>query len=68
MGISFVDNYSNLLNLPNFKVMKFLAFKPDGATFDQVSKKLLQLGDLVITSSSNTNIEINHKNAQKELH
>ncbi len=67
MGISFVDNYSNLLNLPNFKVMKFLAFKPDGATFDQVSKKLLQLGDLVITSSSNTNIEINHKNAQKGI-
>ncbi|MBV7389470.1 Cof-type HAD-IIB family hydrolase [Enterococcus alishanensis] len=48
------------------EVLKIIAFDKNGAEIlEKVSADLADLGDLAITASDSTNLEINHKNAQK---
>ncbi|AKP68255.1 Cof-type HAD-IIB family hydrolase [Companilactobacillus ginsenosidimutans] len=64
----YVDNYDEILNNPDTKVMKLLAFdKRQQEVFKPLREDLKSIDDIVITSSSPNNIEINSINAQKGI-
>lgn len=63
-----VPNFTKLLSDPQIEVMKFIAFDSRGhEAFADVKEEIAKLGDLVVTSSSSSNIEINAVKAQKGL-
>ena len=63
-----VPSFTKLLSDPKIEVMKFIAFDSRGhEAFADVKEELAKLGDLVVTSSSSSNIEINAVKAQKGL-
>lgn len=48
--------------------MKFVAFHPDGPkVFNHIRQEIKKIGDLIVTASSSTNIEINNIKAQKGI-
>lgn len=64
--ITQVDSFDEILSDPTQEILKFVAFDSRGpAAFTDAKKKINQLGNLIITSSSATNIEINAEEAQK---
>lgn len=64
--INQIDNFEKILSDPQQEILKFVAFDSRGpAAFTEVKEKINQLGNLIITSSSATNIEINAIDAQK---
>jgi len=66
MNINYVDNYDALLKTPGIEIMKIIAFSPDHqAALDAPKAKFNATGELVVTSSSANNIEINNIHAQK---
>ncbi|MGN1272660.1 MAG: Cof-type HAD-IIB family hydrolase [Lactobacillus sp.] len=68
MNMKQVTSFSKLLANPEIEVMKFIAFDSRGhEAFADVKKEIAKLGDLVVTSSSSSNIEINAAKAQKGL-
>ena len=68
MNMKQVSSFTLLLSNPEIKVMKFIVFDSRGhEAFADVKKEIAELGDLVITSSSSSNIEINADEAQKGL-
>lgn len=68
MNMKQVTSFTELLANPKIEVMKFIAFDSRGhAAFADVKKEIAKLGDLVVTSSSSSNIEINAAKAQKGL-
>jgi Cof subfamily protein (haloacid dehalogenase superfamily) len=68
MNMKQVPSFTELLADPEIEVMKFIAFDSRGhEAFADVKKEIAELGDLVITSSSSSNIEINADEAQKGL-
>lgn len=68
MNMKQVDSFTKLLADPKIEVMKFIAFDSRGhEAFIDVKKEIAKLGDLVVTSSSSSNIEINAAKAQKGL-
>ena len=68
MNVKHVPSSTELLAEPEIEVMKFIAFDSRGhEAFANVKKEIAELGDLVITSSSSSNIEINADEAQKGL-
>ena len=63
-----VPSFTKLLSDPKIEVMKFIAFDSRGhEAFADVKEEIAKLGDLVVTSSSSSNIEINAVKAQKGL-
>ena len=63
-----VPSFTKLLSDPQLEVMKFIAFDSRGhEAFADVKEEIAKLGDLVVTSSSSSNIEINAVKAQKGL-
>lgn len=63
-----VPSFTKLLSDPQIEVMKFIAFDSRGhEAFADVKEEIAKLGDLVVTSSSSSNIEINAVKAQKGL-
>lgn len=61
-----VPSFTKLLSDPKIEVMKFIAFDSRGhEAFADVKEEIAKLGDLVVTSSSSSNIEINAVKAQK---
>ena len=63
-----VPSFTKLLSDPQIEVMKFIAFDSRGhEAFADVKEEITKLGDLVVTSSSSSNIEINAVKAQKGL-
>lgn len=63
-----VPSFTKLLSAPKIEVMKFIAFDSRGhEAFADVKDEIAKLGDLVVTSSSSSNIEINAVKAQKGL-
>lgn len=63
-----VPSFTKLLSAPKIEVMKFIAFDSRGhEAFADVKEEIAKLGDLVVTSSSSSNIEINAVKAQKGL-
>ncbi|MEJ6348238.1 Cof-type HAD-IIB family hydrolase [Holzapfeliella sp. He02] len=68
MDILYVDDYNKILNDDSFKVMKIVVFDENGPdVFKDLRQTLDQKDDLIITSSSPNNVEINHKDAQKGI-
>lgn len=66
--INFIDNYQRLLDDPTQKIIKFVAFAPDDISqLTKLTQKFAAIDEIVITQSAKTNIEINHKNAQKGI-
>lgn len=67
MNMTMIDNFKELLTSPE-EIMKIIAFDSRGpAAFVDIKKEITNLGDLVITSSSSSNIEINNIKAQKGI-
>lgn len=63
-----VPSFTKLLSDPKIEVMKFIAFDSRGhEAFADVKEEIAKLGDLVVTSSSSSNIEIDAIKAQKGL-
>lgn len=63
-----VPSFTKLLSDPKIEVMKFIVFDSRGhEAFADVKEEIAKLGDLVVTSSSSSNIEINAVKAQKGL-
>lgn len=70
MNIKYLEDYDQLLNYPNLKIFKIIAFDSNPpAKFNAVKKELLaDLKDAIkITASSEYNIEINDIKAQKGI-
>lgn len=69
MNINYVDDrYQGLIDDPAIKIYKLIAFS-NAQTPDLTAVKTFceQQGQLVVTSSSSNNIEINHVDAQKGI-
>ncbi|GBG95140.1 haloacid dehalogenase [Ligilactobacillus salitolerans] len=68
MNINYVDDYYQLVEDPNIRIYKIVAFSPQGQKgLQKVKEQIAQNESLVITSSGSGNIEINHVNAQKGI-
>jgi len=69
MDINYVDNYDDLLNNPKKHIMKIIAFSQQGPKeLEPLSNDLLaKHSSIKITSSAQSNIEINNANAQKGI-
>lgn len=66
MAINYVSSYDVILDDPNEFILKIIAFSPENqALLAPVAEKLNALGNLAITASSASNLEINHIDAQK---
>ncbi|MFD1317535.1 Cof-type HAD-IIB family hydrolase [Loigolactobacillus zhaoyuanensis] len=66
MNITYVDSYEQLLTDPDMTILKIIAFSAEKQkVLDPIAEELTALGELAITASSASNIEINHINAQK---
>ncbi|KRO16589.1 Cof-type HAD-IIB family hydrolase [Lacticaseibacillus saniviri] len=65
MNINYVDNYAELLQTPGLEVLKIIAFSSDHAALVEPKTLFNQQANLIVTSSSANNIEVNHINAQK---
>lgn len=68
MDISYVDDYQELIDDHNVRILKIIAFANEGPkklkpVSDRINKKV----EVAITSSSRTNIEINNIRAQKGI-
>ena len=68
LNVIFVDSFNQLFEDPNFKVMKFVVFNPAGPqAFKNIREEIKNLGGLIGTASSSTNLEINNESAQKGI-
>ncbi|MSD83341.1 Cof-type HAD-IIB family hydrolase [Lactobacillus curvatus] len=69
MNINYVDDhYQGIINDPTVKILKIIAFSTHGMTELAPIKTFCEdRGNLVVTSSSSNNIEINHIDAQKGI-
>ena len=68
MRIKYVSDFKDLLEKPDFEAMKFVAFHPDGPkVFKHIREEIGKMGDLIVTASSSTNIEINNKKTKKGI-
>ncbi|MFC6169726.1 Cof-type HAD-IIB family hydrolase [Loigolactobacillus jiayinensis] len=66
MNITYVDSYEKLLADPKVTILKVIAFSAEKQkVLRPIAQELTALGNLAITASSASNIEINHSNAQK---
>lgn len=68
MNMSQIDNFNELINNSDQEIMKIIAFDSRGhEAFKDIINNINEMGDLVVTSSSASNIEINNINAQKGI-
>lgn len=68
MNMSQINNFNELINNPDQEIMKIIAFDSRGhEAFKDIINNINKMGDLVVTSSSASNIEINNINAQKGI-
>lgn len=68
MNINYIDSYDQLLNNPEFQIMKILVFSREGPdSFAAIRQEYASHDQIVITSSSPNNIEINSRKAQKGI-
>lgn len=66
VNINYVDDYQELLDDPTIEIMKIIVFSEAGPdAFTTIREKYQSSQELVITSSSPNNIEINSIKAQK---
>ena len=68
MKINYVDDLTDLITQDDVSIMKVIVFDHRGpAVLDDLSQKVHQIGNLITTSSSSFNLEINQKEAQKGI-
>ena len=69
MPMNFVDNYDEILNDSSYKIMKIIGFNEHQHRILAPMKKEItkNLKDVVVTSSSPNNVEVNSVNAQKGI-
>lgn len=68
LPITYVDSIQHLLTTEPVEVLKFICFHKDGAkVLGPIAAEIDGYGELVVTSSGQNNIEINHRNAQKGI-
>lgn len=68
MNINYTDDYMELIDDKHTKVFKIVAFSSEGKkVLDPIRDEISKNSELVVTSSSESNIEINHVNAQKGI-
>lgn len=68
MDITYVDDYQELIDDKNVRILKIIAFSNDGQDeLQPVADKINLKVDVAITSSSRSNIEINNVRAQKGI-
>ena len=68
MNINYTDDYMELIDEKHTKVFKIVAFSSEGKkVLDPIRDEISENSELVVTSSSESNIEINHVNAQKGI-
>lgn len=68
LDITYIEDMRELIKQDDIEVLKIIGFSIDGAkVLSPASTKIRQLPELVVTSSAQNNIEINHKNAQKGI-
>ncbi|AMV60005.1 hydrolase, HAD superfamily, Cof family [Pediococcus damnosus] len=68
MDISYVDDYQELIDDKNVRILKIIAFSNDGQKkLQPVADKINKKVEVAITSSSQSNIEINNVRAQKGI-
>ena len=68
MNINYTDDYMELIDEKHTKVFKIVAFSSEGKkVLDPIRDEISENSELVVTSSSKSNIEINHVNAQKGI-
>lgn len=66
LHIQSTDNFETLIDEPDIEILKFIVFSQSGPQkLEPAAAEIRELTDLVITSSSFNNIEINHVHAQK---
>ncbi|MGO3732614.1 MAG: Cof-type HAD-IIB family hydrolase [Vagococcus sp.] len=68
LEVTYIPTYEKLLADDSIEVLKIISFSGKGPDYlESVGEMIQQLGDVYVTSSFPTNIEINHKNAQKGI-
>ncbi|WP_414842075.1 Cof-type HAD-IIB family hydrolase [Enterococcus saccharolyticus] len=68
LPIHFIDNIRELIMQEDITVLKIICFHKEGALYlGPAAKKINVYDELIITSSSENNIEINHRAAQKGI-
>ncbi|MGC6767254.1 Cof-type HAD-IIB family hydrolase [Enterococcus sp. LJL128] len=68
LEITYVKDMRELIDREDIEVLKIIGFSIEGPkVLGPVSLKLDKLPDVVVTSSAQNNIEVNHKNAQKGI-
>lgn len=68
ININYVDNYQNLLDDPTTDIYKIIVFSSRGqSAFSGIRDEIAAGNELIVTSSSENNIEINNIKAQKGL-
>ncbi|EOL47794.1 Cof-type HAD-IIB family hydrolase [Enterococcus caccae] len=68
LDITYIEDMRTLIQQPDIEVLKIIGFSMDGPkVLAPASTEIRQLNDLVVTSSAQNNIEVNHKNAQKGI-
>jgi Cof subfamily protein (haloacid dehalogenase superfamily) len=68
MNINYTDDYFQLVADPHLSIYKIVAFNNDGSkVLGPIKDQVKKIASLVVTSSAETNIEINHINAQKGI-
>lgn len=64
----FVDDYQAIFDNPGESVMKFFIADSRGQdAFGEIKQQISQIDQVLITSSGENNIEVNHQNAQKGI-
>lgn len=66
MNINYIDRYQKLVDDDHISIFEIVAFSNEGhKVLDPIKDEIQQYENLIVTSSSSSNIEINHVNAQK---
>lgn len=68
LPINYVKDFNELFAIEDLEILKIICFHQDGArVLGPITQEIDGYGDLVVTSSGQNNIEINHRNAQKGI-
>ncbi|GGC98278.1 Cof-type HAD-IIB family hydrolase [Enterococcus wangshanyuanii] len=68
LDVNYIEDIRTLLDREDIEILKIIGFSMEGPTvLAPTSTQIRQLPDLVVTSSAQNNIEVNHKNAQKGI-
>lgn len=68
LNINYVEDIHSLISEEKIEILKIIGFSIHGSkVLRPIGSEIEQSSDLIVTSSSKNNIEINHKNAQKGI-